>query len=81
LLRVEGVDVTNYRPRCVSREELAAAFRVISMGWDVSDLAPPGPIVEHWNDVPAPSEHLIAARDIIYTHVERLISELKGLHG
>jgi arsenate reductase len=79
-LRAEGVDVTHHRPRCVSREELAAAFRVISMGCDVSDVAPPGNTVEHWNDVRAPSEHLIAARDVIYTHVERLICELKGVH-
>ena len=80
LLHAEGVDVTHHRPRCVSREELAAAFRVISMGCDVSDLAPSGTTVEHWNDVPAPSAHFIAARDVIYTHVERLICELKGVH-
>jgi arsenate-mycothiol transferase len=79
-LRAEGVDVTHHRPRYVSREELAAAFRVISMGCDVSDLAPSGTTVEHWNDVPAPSAHLIAAHDVISTHVERLISELKGVH-
>jgi len=40
LLRKEGFGVANYRPRGVSREELAAAFRVISMGCDVSDLSP-----------------------------------------
>jgi arsenate reductase (thioredoxin) len=40
LLRKEGFCVANYRPRSVSREELAAAFRVISMGCDVSDLSP-----------------------------------------
>jgi arsenate reductase (thioredoxin) len=76
LLRADGMDVTQHRPRYVSREELATAFRVISMGCDVSDLAPPGTIVEHWNDVPTLSEHLIAARDVIYTHVERLICGL-----
>ena len=79
MLRAEGVDVTNHRPRSVNREELAAAFRVISMGCDVSDLALPETMVEHWNDVPPPSEHLIAARDVIYTHVERLIGKLEGL--
>jgi arsenate reductase (thioredoxin) len=40
LLRKEGFGVANYRPRGASREELAAAFRVISMGCDVSDLSP-----------------------------------------
>jgi arsenate reductase (thioredoxin) len=80
LLRTEGLDVAHDRPRAVSRAELAAAFRVISMGCDVGDLAPPGTIVEQWNDLPSPSQDLIAARDVIYAHVERLISELKGLH-
>jgi arsenate reductase (thioredoxin) len=79
LLRTEGLDVAHDRPRAASREELAAAFRVISMGCDVGDLAPPGTIVEHWNDVPSPSQDLIAARDRIATHVGRLISALKGL--
>jgi arsenate reductase len=78
LLRTEGLDVAHDRPRAVSREELAAAFRVITMGCDVGDLAPPGTIVEHWNDVPSPSQDLIAARDRISTHVEQLIAELKG---
>jgi protein-tyrosine-phosphatase len=76
LLHAEGVDVTHHQPRCVSCKELAAAFRVISMGCDMSDLAPPGTIVEHWNDVSGPSAHLMAARDVIYMHVERLICGL-----
>jgi hypothetical protein len=46
------------------------------MGCDMSDLAPPGTIVEHWNDVSGPSAHLMAARDVIYMHVERLICGL-----
>jgi arsenate reductase (thioredoxin) len=78
LLRTEGLDVAHEQPRAVSREALAAAFRVISMGCDVSDLAPPGTIVEHWNDVPSPSQDLIAARNRISTHVEQLIAGLLG---
>jgi arsenate reductase len=63
LLRKEGFGMANYRPRAVCREELAAAFRVISMACDVSDLSPSGTMVEHWNDVPAPNQGLSAARD------------------
>ena len=77
LLHAEGLDVTHHRPRHVSREELGAAFRVISLGCDVSNLAPPGTLVEHWDDVPSPSQHLALARDVIYTHVERLVAALK----
>src|SRR5262249_27148313 len=79
LLHAEGLDVTHHRPRQVTREELGAAFRVISLGCDVHHLAPVGTRVEHWDDVPAPSQHLIQARDAIYAHVERLVEELK--HG
>jgi protein-tyrosine-phosphatase len=77
LLRTEGLDVAPHRPRRVTREELGAACRVISLGCDVSHLAPPGTLVEHWDDVPSPSQHLARARDVIYTHVERLVEELK----
>jgi hypothetical protein len=55
---------------------LEAAFRIISMGCDVSQLTPPGTMVEHWDDVPAPSVQLARARDVTYTHVERLVEEL-----
>ena len=77
LLHAEGLDVTHHRPRQATREELGAAFRVISLGCDVSHLAPVGTRVEHWDDVPAPSQHLTQARDAIYAHVERLVEELK----
>ena len=77
LLHAEGLDVAQHRPRSVTREELGAAFRVISLGCDVSHLAPLGTLVEHWDDVPSPSQHLARARDAIYTHVERLVEELK----
>jgi protein-tyrosine-phosphatase len=79
LLRAEGLDVTHHRPRHVTRDELGAAFRVISLGCNVSHLAPSGTRVEHWDDVPAPSQHLAQARDAIYAHVERLVEELT--HG
>src|SRR5262245_45627008 len=61
LLRAEGLDVTHHRPRHVTRDELGATFRVISLGCDVSHLAPSGTRVEHWDDVPAPSYHLTQA--------------------
>ena len=78
LLHAEGMDAARYRPRRVSREALAQASRVISLGCEVGDLLPPQTEVESWEDVPPPSTQLRAARDAIYAHVERLIHELKG---
>ncbi len=78
LLRAEGIEVTGYIPRHVTAEELVEAWRVISLGCDVTHLAPPGLAVERWDDVPPPSQNLVAARDIILAHVERLVDELKS---
>jgi hypothetical protein len=77
LLRSDGFDVAHHRPRHVTQEELGAAFRIISLGCDVRHLTSPGTVVEHWDDVPAPSQHLSQAREVIYAHVERLVEELK----
>ena len=41
-VREEGIDVAHHRPRLVTRENLAAARRIISLGCDVVTLAPPG---------------------------------------
>jgi arsenate reductase len=76
LLRAEGLDVAHHTPRRVTQEELGAASRVISLGCDVRHLAPPGTRVEHWDDVPASSQQLARAREVISAHVERLVEEL-----
>jgi arsenate reductase (thioredoxin) len=76
LLCREGIDVTDQRPRRVTAEELATAHRIISLGCDLGDLARPGMVIERWDDVPAPSQNLQAARDCIHTHVVQLIVNL-----
>jgi arsenate reductase len=76
LLRAEGLDIAHHTPRQVTQEELGAAFRVISLGCDVRAFAPPGTLVEHWDDVPAPSQDPVRAWKIISAHVERLIEDL-----
>jgi arsenate reductase len=76
LLSAEGLDIASYTPRHVTREALAAAFRVISLGCDITDLAPPGLLVERWDDVPPPSQDLAEAKEIILAHVKQLVEEL-----
>jgi protein-tyrosine-phosphatase len=77
LLQTEGLDITGQTPRLVTREELAAAFYVVSLGCPLDNLLPPGTTLERWDDVPPPSQNLMAARDTIRGHVERLVAELK----
>jgi arsenate reductase (thioredoxin) len=77
LLRTEGIDVTDHRPRRVAVEELATAARIISLGCDLGDLARPGMEIEHWDDVPPPSQNLLGACNRIRAHVEQLVVAIK----
>jgi len=77
LLRAEGIDVANHRPRRVTPEELATASYIISLGCDLGDLARPGMVIERWDDVPPPSQGLAEARDRIRNHVEQLVVAIK----
>jgi arsenate reductase len=76
LLLAEGLDIAHHTPRRVTQEEFGTVSRVISLGCDVRHLAPPDTRVEHWDNVPAPSQQLARAREVIFAHVERLIEEL-----
>ncbi len=72
LLR-DGLDVGDERPRKVTPEELAAAWRVVSFGCDLTHLAPPGRAVERWDDVPLVSDGFDAAREAIVRRVRWLL--------
>ena len=61
-LLAEGIDARAHRPRRVTTGELARASRVVSLGCNLGDLAPPGLVVERWDDVPSPSADLTGAR-------------------
>jgi arsenate reductase (thioredoxin) len=80
-LRAEGIDVTRHRPRRVTPEDLAAADRIITLGCDIGDLAPPGAAIVSWDDVPPVSRDLEGARTAIRQHVERLVVELAADQG
>jgi arsenate reductase len=71
----DGIDVRGHRPRRVAPEELTGAWRVISMGCELGDLAPPGLVVERWDDIPPPSAQLDAARELIAARLPRLLDE------
>lgn len=75
MLRGEGLDVSKHRPRKVTREELAQAQRVISIGCTLEDLDIPAERVEDWSDVPMVSQNPTGARDAIRAHVEKLMAE------
>ena len=80
-LRAEGIDVSGHRPRRVTRDELAAAWRVVSLGCDLGDLPPGQGAVERWDDVPSPSQDMAGARVAIRGCVARLLDQLAGASG
>ena len=65
------------RPRRVTRDELASAWRVVSFGCDLTALAPDARI-ERWDDVPAVSEDYGRAREVIAARVRILVGQASG---
>ena len=72
-LKAEGVDLAGRRPQLVTREMAHAASRVVAFGCNLGAAAPPADRLEQWEDVPAVSDGLPAARAVIRTHVQRLL--------
>jgi protein-tyrosine-phosphatase len=73
-LRAEGIDLGARRPRRVTPEEMARAWRVISFGCDLDGLAPGARIVR-WDDVPAVGENYDTARAAIDARVAGLLED------
>jgi arsenate reductase (thioredoxin) len=76
-LRADGVDLGGKKPRRVSREDVAAADRVVAFGCELGGAAPPTVRIDQWTDVPAVSDGLPVARAAIRAHLERLLDEWK----
>jgi hypothetical protein len=72
-LKAEGVDMAGQTPRLVTREMAAAASRVVAFGCGLGAAAPDGATIEQWENVPAVSAGLPAARAVIRQHLERLL--------
>jgi hypothetical protein len=74
-LLAEGVDLRGERPRRVTPEDVAGAWRVVTFGFELGPLAAGAP-VERWDDVPAVSDDFQKARAAIDGHLTRLLDEL-----
>jgi arsenate reductase (thioredoxin) len=76
-LLADGVDLRAQRPRQVSREDVAWAGQVVAFGCDLGQLADGVP-VERWDEVPAVSAGLEAARAAIGARLEDLLDRYEG---
>jgi arsenate reductase len=72
-LKAEGMDMAGRKPRPVTREMAASATRVVAFGRGLGAAPPGGASIEQWEDVPAVSDGLPAARAVIRRHLERLL--------
>jgi protein-tyrosine-phosphatase len=77
LLAYDGIDVSSYVPRHVTKEDMQMSAYIISMECDVDDLDVAPERVIAWSDVPPVSQRPEQARAVIRAHVERLIAELR----
>ena len=72
-LKAEGVDMAGRKPTLVTRQMAAGATRVVAFGCGLGAAAPDGDRIEQWEDVPAVSDGLPAARAVIQAHIERML--------
>lgn len=79
LMKTEGIDVAGHQPRLVTPADVNAAWKVISLGCDISHFNTSTENIVHWDDIPAPAVDLVGARDTIRAHVEKLVNELDGV--
>jgi arsenate reductase (thioredoxin) len=81
VLRAEGIDLGRRRPRRVTAADTARADRVVTFGCELGDATPAAVPVERWDDVPAVSADLPAARAAIRRHLDRLLDGYAAAGG
>ena len=75
----EGIDLSTFRSRALSREDAKAADRVIAIGVDLASFrGDAGRPIEEWMDVPPASVDYPASRAALVRHIEALLGELQG---
>jgi arsenate reductase (thioredoxin) len=75
-LHADGIDVADHRPRRVTAEDVASAYRVISLGCDVDSFGSSGVRMDRWDEVPPASRDLAATREAIRCHLDALFDQL-----
>ncbi len=72
----EHIDLSHYKPRLVTPDELQSSTYVISIGCTPQELGTAAERVEYWDDVPLVSEDAEGARAAIYRHIEELVDRM-----
>jgi arsenate reductase (thioredoxin) len=76
-LAAEGLDVSAWKPKTVSGDDITRAARVVSLATDLPAKEPSvKPKLLEWNDIPPVSQDYGAARAAIVREVEKLVNKL-----
>jgi hypothetical protein len=74
-------DLGDLVPRAMTAADLESAAQVVTFNLAPVELPIARASVERWDDVPAVSEDLDAARRAIRRHLERLIDDFSSSHA
>jgi arsenate reductase (thioredoxin) len=72
----EGFDVSDFRPRALTRDDIAASDHVISINTTLPVDATASKM-EQWNDIPAASTDFAGSRAAIKAHIDELLRRLE----
>lgn len=76
-LGADGFDVAVYKPLALKPEEAASAFKVVSIGADLSSLLAGAEVtLERWDEIPPASVDYTKSREALLKRIEALLSEL-----
>ena len=77
LLRAQGLEVKKERPSLVTQAQLDGASTIVSIGCDLSAWNIDPDKLQEWTDLPAPSEYLEGANELIRERVGELVKGLE----
>jgi arsenate reductase len=78
-LAADGIDVSGWRPKLVSDEDIRSATQVVSLATELPATKPfAKPKLLEWNDIPPISADYDRARQAILQRVETLIKSLSA---
>ncbi len=75
-LAAEGFDAAGFKPQRLSPSEIGHARRIVSIGVDLSAVAPKNVTVLRWDDVPSASADYAASHLALTKRVDQLLMEL-----
>jgi len=81
-LAADGIDVSGWRPKLVTDEDIRNAAQVVSLATELPRTKPfAKPKLLEWNDIPPVSEDYDRARQEILKRVQALVKSLSAAPG